>query len=336
MIFLSILGLAILILIHEAGHFFAARSVGVGVKEFAVGFPPRWFRKKRGETEYTIGVLPLGGFVRLEGEMPGEEADPKRSFSNHSAISRIWILVAGVLANFLLAALLFAVAFTIGARQEVIFSAVVKDSPAEVAGLKFGDAILSVGEQKIESAEQFIAQVENNRGQELNLEIRSGEEIKFVKITPRLTPPVGEGPLGVAVGETGWESKNFFTALGDGFKETVDYSVLIVSGLWRVITESGASNLSGPIGVAVVAGQAGEMGIAYLAHFFGLLSINLAILNILPLPALDGGRVFLVLGEVIFRRRVPANIERYWNAFGISLLLLLMFYVTAQDLIRLF
>ena len=100
MIFLSILGLAILILAHEAGHFFAARSVGVGVKEFAVGFPPRWFRRKKGETEYSIGVLPLGGFVRLEGETPGEEADPQRSFSNHSVWARSWILVAGVLANF--------------------------------------------------------------------------------------------------------------------------------------------------------------------------------------------------------------------------------------------
>ena len=336
MILLSILGLAILILIHEAGHFFAARSVGVGVKEFAVGFPPRWFRKKKGETEYTIGLIPLGGFVRLEGEMPGEEADPKRSFSNHSAWSRIWILVAGVLANFLLAILLFAVAFMIGAKQEVIFSAIAKNSPAAVAGLEFGDALLKVQGETVQSAEQFIARVEGRRGQLIDLEIRRGEKDFSVQVLARAEPPAGEGPLGVAVGETGWESKNFFTAVGDGFKETVDYSVLIVSGLWRVLTESGASNLSGPIGVAVVAGQAGELGIAYLAHFFGLLSINLAILNILPLPALDGGRVFLVLGEVIFRRRIPAKVERYWNAFGISLLLLLMFYVTAQDIIRLF
>jgi len=336
MIFLSILGLAILILAHEAGHFFAARSVGVGVKEFAVGFPPRWFRRKKGETEYSIGVLPLGGFVRLEGETPGEEADPQRSFSNHSVWARSWILVAGVLANFFLAILLFAVAFTVGAPQEIIFSGVAADSPAAAAGLEFGDAILSLNGEKIETAEQFITRVESGRGQELALEFRRGEEIKSVKIIPRLEPPAGEGPLGVAVGKTGWESQNFLSALVSGFKESVEYSVLIFSGLWTALTESGTANLSGPVGVAAVAGQAGEMGLAYLAHFFGLLSINLAILNILPLPALDGGRLLLVLGEAIFRRRVPVRAERYWNALGISLLLLLMAYVTVQDLIRLF
>jgi regulator of sigma E protease len=336
MIILSILGLAVLILAHEAGHFFAARSVGVGVKEFAIGFPPRWFRRKKGETEYTIGVLPLGGFVRLEGETPGEEANPERSFSNHSVWARSWVLVAGVIANFILAALLFATAFMIGAPREIIFSGVASQSPAAAVGLEFGDAVLSLNGGEINTAEQFIAGVENNRGQEIILEIRRGEEIKSVRVMPRLTPPAGEGPLGVAVGETGWKSQGFFSALISGFKETVDYSVLIVSGLWRALTESGATNLSGPIGVAAVAGQAGELGIAYLAHFFGLLSINLAILNILPLPALDGGRLFLVLGEAIFRRRVPARAERIWNALGISLLLLLMFYVTVQDLIRLF
>lgn len=336
MIFLSILGLAILILVHEAGHFFAARLSGIGVKEFAVGFPPRWFRRKKGETEYTIGVLPLGGFVRLEGENPEEPADPERSFGNKSVWARGFVLVAGVLANFVLAALLFASAFMIGAPQEVIFSGIAKDSPAAAAGLAFGDALLKVQGEEVQSAEQFIARVEGRRGQLIDLEIRRGEKEISLQIMARAEPPAGEGPLGVAVGETGWASSGFFPALVQGFKEASNYSVLIFAGLWNALAGPGAANLSGPIGVAAVAGQAGELGLAYLIHFFGLLSVNLAILNILPLPALDGGRLLLVLGEAVFRRRVPPRAERYWNAFGISLLLLLMFYVTAQDLIRLF
>jgi regulator of sigma E protease len=348
LIFVVVLGL--LVFVHELGHFLTAKKSGCQVDEFGFGFPPRLFGIKRGETIYSINAIPLGGFVKIAGEDGGEEHNP-RSFGQKPLWQRLIILVAGVAMNLVLAIVLLSVAFGIGIPEalpagdinardiNVQIAAVDVDSPADQAGFEIGDAVLAVNGQSVESVEELQSIVSEIAGQEIAVQLERGKEQVDVTVVPRVEHAEDEGPLGVALVRTGIVSYPPHVALWRGVTSTFFFAgeiVRVFSGLiYNLVTTGTAEgDFAGPVGIAVLTGQAARLGIVHLLQFTALLSINLAIINILPIPALDGGRVLFVLIEAIRKKKMSTELEGKIHAIGFMLLLLLMFVVTIQDVTR--
>lgn len=316
--------------------------MGLLVEEFGFGFPPRLFSLKKGETTYTINLLPFGGFVKIAGEDPagggrfvdaGATALPERLFSHQKAWKKALVIVAGVAMNFILGWALMSLIFMIGTPRALLVSEILPGSQAEKVGLLAQDQI-----KGFSGAKDFIDFVNKNRGKEVVLKInRDGEELSFA-VTPRIT---GEGAVGVALVEAGVERQSFFTALWSGLSAAVNIIIGILLAfanlIWGLLTSGRVLvDFVGPIGIFGVAQQAGSLGFLYLVQLIALISLNLTVLNILPFPALDGGRLFFILIEKIKGSPLPQNFERTANTFGFILLLLLMIAITARDIVRLF
>jgi regulator of sigma E protease len=332
-----ILGLSFLILIHELGHFLAAKSFGLLVEEFGFGFPPRLFAKKIGETVYSLNLLPFGGFVKIYGEYKADDAAHlKRAFFAQKIWKKIAVILAGVLMNFLLGWFIISSVFMIGVPSGLAITEVFDGSPAAAAGLLKGDQILNFS-----SADDFVKFVQENKGREIVLNLkRSGKELK-VNITPRLEPPGGQGALGVGFMAVGLERQPFFASILEGFKASVSAVAAIFIGLFQLILALFTkgqllAGVVGPVGIFGVAGEAAGLGLTYFLQFIALISLNLFALNILPFPALDGGRFLFILFEKIKGSPLSPQFERSVNAAGFLLLLLLMIALTARDIGRLF
>ncbi len=349
-IFLFVLGL--LVFVHEAGHFFAARSVGVKVEEFGFGFPPRIFGLKRGETLYSLNWIPLGGFVKIFGEK-GEGKDDKRSFANRSILARSWIVSAGVLMNFVLAFLILSVGFMVGlpsaleegiqdgnVRDQVIrIVAVLKGAPGEQQGVRVGDALISLDGQAFQTIPEVQEYINTRVGQKVEVGVKRGEESLFFTIAPQILSETNKGGIGVGLAAVGIVSYPFPTAFVKGAQATVTFTREILHALYTLIknfVSQGviSTDLSGPVGVAVMTGQAAQMGFAYLLQFVALLSINLAIINFLPFPALDGGRMVFFMLEAVRRKPVHEKLEALVHNVGFILLMVLVLLVTYRDLAR--
>lgn len=341
----TIIGLSILIFIHELGHFSAAKLFGVRVDEFGFGFPPRLFSKKRGETTYSVNALPFGGFVRIYGEEGTGHG--KRAFNAQPVWRRLVMVAAGVLANLVVAWLTLSAVFMVGAPEHLMFTGVAQDSPAAAAGLARGDVLSEVRTdgmvlQDPVDADQFIAAVSMaaETGSSVVLVTGSGETAREATVVPRQNPPAGEGPLGVSLAAIGVPQEPFFGSLLKGAEETWALTKLIVAGLAEFFGNvfqkpELLEEVSGPVGVAAAASQAGSLGAAYLLHFLGLISVNLMILNFIPFPALDGGRALFLIIEKIKGSPLPLRFEQVVNTVGFAFLLLLMILVTVQDIVRL-
>ncbi len=335
-IFIVIIGISLLILIHEFGHFLIAKKMGLLVEEFGFGFPPRLFSKKLGETTYSLNLLPFGGFVKIFGEDSGgqiPEESKMRSFSHQPAWKRALIIVAGVLMNFLLGWFLMSIIFMIGTPKALLIAEVLPGSPAEIVGIMPQDQILG-----FEKAGDFIDFVNKNRGEEIALSInRGGEELSF-KVIPRVE---GEGAVGVSLVEAGVDKKPFLDAIWEGLK-TAGFIVFAIFGaflnlIWGFLTQGKVLvDFVGPIGIFGVASQAGSLGFLYLVQLIAMISLNLTVLNIFPFPALDGGRLLFVLIEKIKGSPLSQNFERTANTAGFILLLLAMIAITVRDITRLF
>lgn len=335
-ILIVIIGISLLILIHEFGHFLAARKFGVLVEEFGFGFPPRLFSKKIGETRYSLNLLPFGGFVRLYGENQWEEINDEkrsRSFFIQPAWKRALVIVAGVAMNFILGWALMSVIFAVGTPRAVMVSEVLPGSPAAQVGILANDQF-----KDFQLGSEFISFIDKNRGKEIVLNInRAGEDFQ-IKATPRIS---GEGALGVAVVEAGIERHSLPASVWEGLKASVEIVGGILVGFaslfWGLITQGRLLvDFVGPIGIFGVANQAGSMGFIYLVQLVALISLNLAVLNIFPFPALDGGRLLFVIIEKIKGSPLPQDAERSANAIGFLLLLVLIIVVTVRDVIHLF
>ena len=348
--------LSVLVLVHELGHFFVAKLFKIKVEEFGFGFPPRVWGKKIGETLYSLNLLPIGGFVKLYGE---DEAgggkigvskkitkDLSRAFFARPIWQRLLVVVAGVFMNFVLAVVIISFIFaTIGAPtpvNEVIVTSIVKDSPADTAGLKPGDVVQSINGKKIIQSSELISITRENLGEAITLEVKDQKSnVRPVKVTPREKYPSDQGPMGVSIGQKVVVKKySWYQAPFAGTKEAVKTSVLIVAGVGQVIGEivrtgSVPQGVAGPIGISQLTGEFVHSGIYAVLSFLALLSLNLAILNVLPIPALDGGRLFFILIEAVTRRKVPAKFESYAHAVGIALLLALIALITFHDIGRL-
>lgn len=343
-IVILVIGISLLIFIHELGHFLAAKAFGLYVEEFGFGFPPRIFSVKRGETRYSVNLLPFGGFVKIFGErsdisLTGSEAGavpPARSFAHQNALRRAVIVGAGVVMNVLLGWILLSVIFMVGAEGNVVVTSISPDSPAAAAGLLPGDRLLDFKVSK-----DFIALVDESRGRELTLRVERGDKTLEIKATPDTTPPKDRGALGVGINESGIPKLGFFAALGEGFKTT--YQIL-----WAILKSLGAllvgiftggevlKNFVGPVGIVQVAGETAKVGLIYLWQLIALISLNLAVLNVLPFPALDGGRLFFIVIEKMKGSPISPKREMIANAIGFGLLILLMAVLTVRDVARLF
>lgn len=357
-VFVIILG--ILIFVHELGHFIAAKKMGVRVEEFGFGFPPRIFGVKRGETTYSLNWIPIGGFVKMTGQSDFEvsdhgqaKADP-RSFVSQKPWRRVIILCAGVAMNFLLAAVLLSIGFMIGlpsavgdnlpagartTEQRIQILSATPDSPAAAAEFLAGDTILTLDEVSPESVAWVQDYVSDHAGQTVAVKIERGSEIIEKEVTPRLESPSGEGPLGITLAETARVSFPWYQAIWQGFKATGDLTVQIVVAFGNLIGAlftSGqvSGDVAGPIGIAVLTGQVTKLGFVYVLQFTALLSINLAIINILPFPALDGGHLLFLLIEKIRGGKTlkQAKVENIIHLVGFAFLLLLIALVTYRDI----
>lgn len=365
LIFIVLLGL--LVFVHELGHFLMARRSDIKVEEFGFGFPPRligivkddatgrwkivWGGKEitSPRTVYSFNWLPLGGFVRIKGE-DGENSDPD-SFAQKSVGHRVRVLGAGVFMNILFAWLLISIVFTLGLPQpidsgerakypdaKIQILEVKKGTPAQAMGLTLGDEILVINGEKIVSLKQVSTTIAANKGKQIEMRVkRLGKEISVVG-TPRVEYPAGEGSLGISFGETATVSYPWYEAVYQGAFATYNITLAILKAFGTMIaslfgTGTKASiDIAGPVGIVYLTKQMSDLGLAYLLQFAALLSINLAIINILPLPALDGGRILFVLIEKIKGSPVSRKTEGMIHQIGFILLLLLMVVITARDL----
>lgn len=353
-IFIIILGL--LIFVHELGHFLLAKRSGVKVEEFGFGFPPRLWSVKKGETRYSLNVIPLGGFIKILGE-EGEEKDNPRSFASQKAGGRLAILAAGVAMNFLLAMFLLSLGYFIGLPQavednekvvsaKVQISLVAPASPARQAGLQIGDEILSLRRGQEEVRNIFLTSqvqdfVSRNQGEKIVLEIRRGAQILIREIVPRPAPPPEEGPLGIGLVRTALVAYPWYAALWQGTLSTFQLTWLTAVSLVFLVRDlfvAGrfAGEVYGPVGIFSLTSQATQMGFIYLLQLAALLSLNLGIINALPFPALDGSRILFLLIEKIKGSPVSRRIEKAVHSAGFAFLILLMIAVTFKDVARLF
>ena len=350
--------LSVLVLIHELGHFLVAKKLGIKVEEFGFGFPPRLFGIRRGETLYSINALPIGGFVKLFGEdaagggsvkKPGASSqkpadDIKRAFFARPVWQRFAVVFAGVFMNFILAVVLISYLFgTQGVAlptKQVHITEVLKDSPASDSGLKTGDVILSVNGKKLTSTKDFITVIRKSLGKPVTLEVKKDSNIKNVTITPRADYPKGQGPLGVGISDIKVIKYPWYQAPFFGTIEAMKFSWMIISGLGSMLFElvfhgTKPQGVAGPVGVAQLTGQAVSYGLPATLWFTALMSINLAVLNVLPIPALDGGRLFFIAIEAVTRKKINPKYEGYAHAVGLALLLGLMLFITVFDVMRL-
>lgn len=330
--------LSILIIVHELGHFLMAKRYGIKVEEFGFGYPPRFFGVKKRGTIYSLNFLPFGGFVRLKGEDPStslraSSAAGKNSFAGKPKRVRLLVLLAGAMMNFLLGVVLFAAIYTkLGIPEKVdylVVTAVAKDSPAEQAGIKAEDKLVD-----FKDTDKFIEFINEHRGEEVSLRLKEGREIL---VTPRLAAdtPQGEGALGVAITNVDivlypfWQRP--FRGMWFGLKEALSWGKEILSSLAKI----NAKDVAGPVGIYEISKDVTKQGFLAILQFMAILSINLSILNLLPLPALDGGRLIFIGIEAVTRRRVKPKIEQAIHLAGIVLLIGLMVLVTINDVRRL-
>lgn len=355
-IFILVLG--VLVVVHEFGHFWIARRNGVRVDEFGFGFPPRILWKKVGETIYSLNLLPLGGFVRIWGEDMEEGQNDPRSFATKTVGQRSRIIAAGVVMNVLLAIVILSFISVIGSPSAIdesnekyasnigiLITGVAKDSPAQASGIKMGDKItqlttgnLQLTTEGIEEIQKFISE---NKGQEITIKIQRKDEFVDIKTTPRLDPPKGEGALGIAMARVGTVKYPIYLAPIKGAEATYNVaanfvvSVFLILKTW-IVDGKVIGEVAGPVGIFNLTGEAARLGFIYLLQFIAILSVNLAIINILPIPALDGGRLLFLALEKIKGSPVSVKWEKYAHIIGFILLILLILLITYKDVKRMF
>ncbi|MEK7168842.1 MAG: M50 family metallopeptidase [Patescibacteria group bacterium] len=346
-ILIFLLVLSILVLVHEFGHYIVAKKNGIWVEEFGFGLPPKLFGKKIGDTIYSINALPFGGFVRLHGEMTEDPSNdeaggvykPKKAFLNKSLWVKTAVITAGVIMNFLLAIVAFGIVYSYTGiprdTKEVKILNIATNSPAQLAQILVGDVVKKVDGEVVINVPEFISKIESKKGKKVKLELQD----RTVTITPRENPPAGEGALGVTITNTEtyfapiWQ-RPFYGAYY-GTKEALFWGKNVVMGFVGIFKDLFAGHapkdVSGPVGVFAVTTEASKGGILTLLNLLGIISVNLAVLNIIPFPALDGGRLLFIVIEAIFGKKVAPKFETIIHTIGMAILLLAILAITIKD-----
>lgn len=349
-IFAFVIVLGILVFFHEFGHFIMARLFGVGVEKFSLGFGPRLFGKKSGITDYCVSAIPLGGYVKMVGEEPDSEIAPDDipfSFTHKHVFKRVIIVAAGPFFNFVLAVIIFFVIFLISGTfiLKPVVGSVEQDSPAAKAGTVKGDLIESIDGKPVTSWEEMAEIISGSNGKRLSVSVvRDGAVLKL-DILPELKTAkniFGEDikryAMGIAsAGDFYTKELNPFQALSESIRQTYKITYLTVLSIVKLIQGTlSAKTLGGPIMIAEMAGQQARQGIANLAFFTALLSINLAVLNFLPIPVLDGGHLLFFFIEAVIGKPINTKMREIAQQVGIFVLVVLMIYVFYNDITRIF
>lgn len=346
-IIVFIIILALLILVHEFGHFIAAKKNGVLVEEFGIGFPPRLFSLKKGETVYSVNLIPLGGFVKVYGEEYHEAVkNKKRAFIYKKPWQKASIIVSGIVGNFILSWILISFLLTQGLplpTGKVLVQQVQSGSPAQSSGLIKGDAIKNLVVQNktypLSSSQELISLTKKIAGQTVTLIVERGKEERQITLLTRKNPPKGQGPLGVVITSYLEKKYSWYEAPFFGLLQTATITKQITTEIAKIAYQAvrfqkPKIEVAGPIGIAQFTGQALQVGGNAVLELMALLSINLAVINIVPFPALDGGRLVFVLYEWVSRKRVSRNVEKYSHMIGLMVLLSLALIISVNDIIR--
>ncbi len=349
----TIVLLSILVFVHELGHFLAAKSVGIRVETFSLGFPPNIFKKKIGETVYAIGAIPFGGYVRMSG-MVDESMDtsyeglPPQAWEYRAKKTwqKIFVTIAGILMNLLLAVLIFSILSGIQgiavSSNEPVLDVVIEEAPAGLAGLQSGDRIIQINGNDINTWNEMASYTRANGNVEIEVTyLRDGFEYT-TSVTPQLQKQIEKGKL-VQVGIIGvspmvtTEKPGFFRAIGQGFKTTGYWLNMTFVSLKLLVTgQESFKNVGGVIFIGQLAGESAKAGIMPFIGLIGILSVNLALLNILPIPGLDGGHIIIAIAEGIMRREVKLKTKMLIQQIGMFLLFGLLILAVVNDVVRLF
>lgn len=363
-IILFLVVLAVLIFVHELGHFLTAKKSGIRVDEFAIGFPPKILSWVRGETKYVLNLIPFGGYVKIFGENPDDEsltgADSARSFVNAKKWKQVCVLIAGIASNVVFAWILISLSFMFGSivplgdgannhlsqyvkNSEVVLTGVIKSSPAEKAGLTQGDRLVVV--DSVSGADLNTTKVHSLIEQSANKSVivtynHAGEN-RQATITPELNQAAGKLAIGVYMQDVGIVQLNPILALWEGAKLTgstiKEVAVGLATFIWQAVRGHGDfSQVSGPVGIVSLVGDAAHFGLAYFLGFVAFISLNLAVINLIPFPALDGGRILFVIIEAVIRKPIKPKIANTLNTVGFFILITLMLVITYRDIMKFF
>lgn len=326
----SIFVFGLLILVHELGHYFVARLTGIKVLELAIGFGPKLFGWRQNDIDYSLRIFPLGGFCRLLGENPDEASEPD-SFPQKPILSRAAVLVAGASMNLFLAIAVFFIIFFFIAGVPDTGSArigyIVEDSPAEAIGLEAGDMIRSIDGMPVSKWEDVLNIISAKPNEEIYLIFEREGEIKEISVVSETAPESERGMIGI--GPVIHKYKVLPSLV-----ISVERFGAVIASIFQVITGQVPLDVAGPVGIIFVIGEVAQTGFVNLLLLTALISISLGIMNLLPIPALDGGRLFFLLVEAIRGRRIDPEKEGFIHFIGFALLILLILFITYQDLLR--
>jgi regulator of sigma E protease len=340
-IVIGVVALSVLIIVHELGHFIAAKATGVPVEEFGIGFPPRAYGRKWRGTIYSINWIPFGGFNKIAGEV--DPAVPKGLASRSYGV-RLLVLGGGIVMSLLLPFVLLSLAYMVPhdiVSGRVVIEDVSPNSPADIAGILPGDAIISVNDNPLRNASELSRYVQLNLGKEMTLSLEHADAtIETVSLTPRWRPPEGEGSMGVIDIQTEdaviiSESYPPWEAIPIGARSCIEALVLYKNGIFGMILGTIPFTPAGPVGIVQIAGEAAQSGVSPVLELTAFISIAIAITQLIPFPALDGGRMLFVLLEWIRRgKRVSPRTEGIVHSIGFMVLLALLVLITYQDIFR--
>lgn len=339
-ILIGIAVISVIMLAHELGHFFSAKLVKVKVDEFGIGFPPRLLSIKRGDTRYSLNAIPFGGFNKIAGE---EDPEVPSGLAIKSIPTRLFVIGAGSLVNILLALLLFSIVFMIPqdiTSGDVLVGEVAPNSPAAIAGIVPQDTIISLNGKPIINNYELQRNTQLNLGSEITLAVRHSDgTTEDFQLVPRWKPPQGEGAIGVAITTVNQtvirQSYPFWEAIPKGFVGLYETAVLYKNGMVSVVTGAVPADFYGPVGIVQATGEIARYGVAPLLEFAAFISMILGVINLFPLPALDGGRIAFILLEWVRRgKRISPKKEGLVHLIGFIILMMLMLAITLQDIIR--
>ncbi|MBP8820343.1 MAG: RIP metalloprotease RseP [Syntrophomonadaceae bacterium] len=338
-ILITLLIIAVLILVHEWGHFITARKIGIPVWEFSIGFGPKIYGRKKDGVEYSLRLIPLGGYVRMAGEEPGDANDPE-GFNNRTPLEKMGVAFAGPFMNFVLALLIFVYIYSVVGIPRVsdqpIIGQVVVNTPAEKGGLQANDLVLQANNKDIKTWDEFTVAISSTpEGQPLNLTVERNKKVINLSIIPVKNETTGKPSIGV-MSALAYDKQGIISAIKIGFQQTYELTVLLLSSLGILISGGASVNdLAGPVGITKLIGEAAQAGMVLLLSFTAFLSINLGVLNLLPIPALDGSRIVFALVEAIRRKPLEPEKEGFIHWLGFLFLIMLMVLVTYNDIVRL-
>jgi regulator of sigma E protease len=338
----GVIVLSVLVIAHELGHFITAKATGVWVEEFGIGFPPRLYGKKWGETLYSINWIPFGGFNKISGEIdPG----PARGLARRGYGVRLLVISGGILMNLILPFVLLSAAYMVPhnvINGQVVVEQVALGSPAEIAGIKAGDTIISVNNKSVKSYGDLARGIQLGMGTEISIVLKHTDATtETVRLVPRWRPPPGQGAIGIVYGyQNGTpvpvsESLPFWKAIPAGARDCIETLVLYKNGIIGMIIGTVPFVPAGPVGIVQVAGEVAHSGISPVLELTAFISIAIAITQIIPFPALDGGRLIFIVLEWLRRgKRVSPKTEGIVHSIGFMILITLMVLITYQDVIR--